>query len=110
MQFTGPFLIDNDTIFQIDLRISLLDIGGIKDHLCDKYLAKQLRDLSSAQNIETAKILCFEAICLGAINHPNKDFICAIEFTKAYPELTQKITTEHPEYFIDGSILRACIK
>lgn len=81
----------------------------MKGYLCDKYLAKQLGDLSSPQNIEVAKMLCFEAICLGAINYPSKDFICAVEFTKAYPELTQKITTEHPEYFIDGSILRACI-
>ncbi|WP_342169818.1 tetratricopeptide repeat protein [Rickettsia endosymbiont of Seladonia tumulorum] len=90
-------------------KFRFLGIWGAASYLCDKYLAKQLRDLSSAKNIETAKMLCFEAICLGAINHPNKDFICAVEFTKAYPELTQKITTEHPEYFIDGSILRACI-
>ncbi|HJD65912.1 MAG TPA: hypothetical protein LFV91_02350 [Rickettsia endosymbiont of Bembidion nr. Transversale] len=89
--------------------IRFLGNWGVKGYLCDKYLAKQLRDLSSAKNIETAKMLCFKAVCLGAINHPNKDFICAVEFTKAYPELTQKITTEHPEYFIDGSILRACI-
>jgi|GEM_PF-4639864 len=81
----------------------------IKGYLCDKYLAKQLKDLASPQNIETAKMLCFEAICLGSINHPNRNFSCVIEFTKAYPELTKKITTEHPEYFIDGSILRACI-
>ncbi|WP_041804655.1 tetratricopeptide repeat protein [Rickettsia bellii] len=90
-------------------KFRFLGIWGAASYLCDKYLAKQLRDLSSAKNIETAKMLCFEAVCLGAINHPNKDFICAVEFTKAYPELTQKITTEHPEYFIDGSILRACI-
>ncbi|MCC8377942.1 MAG: tetratricopeptide repeat protein [Rickettsia endosymbiont of Graphium doson] len=89
--------------------IRFLGNWGVKGYLCDKYLAKQLRDLSSTKNIETAKMLCFEAVCLGAINHPNKDFICAVEFTKAYSELTQKITTEHPEYFIDGSILRACI-
>ncbi|ASX28271.1 hypothetical protein BA173_05610 [Rickettsia sp. MEAM1 (Bemisia tabaci)] len=71
--------------------IRFLGNWGVKGYLCDKYLAKQLRDLSSTKNIETAKMLYFEAVCLGAINHPNKDFICAVEFTKAYPELTQKL-------------------
>ncbi|HJD53911.1 MAG TPA: hypothetical protein LFW11_00690 [Rickettsia endosymbiont of Proechinophthirus fluctus] len=51
-------------------------------------------------------MLCFEAICLGAINSSSKNFTCVKEFVRAYPELTNKITNEHPEYFIDGSILR----
>ncbi|HJD56260.1 MAG TPA: tetratricopeptide repeat protein [Rickettsia endosymbiont of Pyrocoelia pectoralis] len=90
-------------------RLSILGNLAVKGYLSDKYLARKLGVLSSAKNIEMAKMLCFEAICLGAINHPNKNFICAIEFTKAYRELTQKILTEHPEYFIDGSIMRECV-
>ncbi|MFV9936704.1 MAG: hypothetical protein AB8U84_05940 [Rickettsia endosymbiont of Haemaphysalis japonica] len=54
-------------------------------------------------------MLCFEAICLGAINSSSKNFTCVKEFVRAYPELTNKITNEHPEYFIDGSILLVCV-
>ncbi|WP_233418939.1 hypothetical protein [Rickettsia tamurae] len=79
----------------------------MKGYLGDRYLAKQLGVLS--ENIEIAKMLCFEAICLGAINSPSKNFLCVKEFVRAYPELTNKITNEHPEYFIDGSILRLCV-
>ncbi|BBJ30930.1 hypothetical protein RAS_00390 [Rickettsia asiatica] len=50
-------------------------------------------------------MLCFEAICLGVINSPSKNFACVKEFVRADPELTNK----HPEYFIDGSILRLCV-
>ncbi|MGN7619863.1 hypothetical protein [Rickettsia amblyommatis] len=52
-------------------------------------------------------MLCFEAICLGAINSSSKNFTCVKEFvSRTYPELTNKITNEHPEYFIDGSYYR----
>lgn len=37
-------------------------------------------------------MLCFEAICLGAINSSSKNFTCVKEFVRAYPELTNKIT------------------
>lgn len=90
-------------------KFSILGNWGVKGYLGDRYLAKQLRALANVKNIEIAKMLCFEAICLGAINSPSKNFTCVKEFAASYPELTNKITNEHPEYFIDGSILRACI-
>jgi hypothetical protein len=81
----------------------------VKGYLGDRYLAKQLGALANVKNIEIAKMLCFEAICLGAINSPSRNYACVKEFARAYPEVTNKITNEHPEYFIDGSILRSCI-
>lgn len=90
-------------------KFSILSNWGVKGYVDDKYLAKQLGAISNTKNIEIAKMLCFEAICLGAINSPNKNFTCVKEFAKAYPALINKIATEHPEYFIDGSILRACV-
>ncbi|WP_392505841.1 hypothetical protein ACE5D9_05505 [Rickettsia sp. 2024-CO-Wats] len=81
----------------------------MKGYLGDRYLAKQLGVLSDLKNIEIAKMLYFEAICLGAINSSSKNFTCVKEFVRAYPELTNKITNEHPEYFIAGSILRVCV-
>ena len=90
-------------------KFSILGNWGVKGYLGDRYLAKQLRALANVKNIEIAKMLCFEAICLGAINSPSKNFTCVKEFAASYPELTNKITNEHPEYFIDGSILRTCI-
>ncbi|WP_238375488.1 hypothetical protein [Rickettsia massiliae] len=87
-------------------KFSILGNWGVKGYLGDRYLAKQLGVLSDLKNIEIAKMLCFEAICLGAINNSSsKNFTCVKEFVRAYPELTNKITNEHPEYFIDGSIL-----
>ncbi|QQV74493.1 hypothetical protein H6P87_00027 [Rickettsia tillamookensis] len=90
-------------------KCSILGNWGVKGYLGDRYLAKQLGALANVKNIEIAKMLCFEAICLIAIYNPNKNFTCVKEFTRAYPELINKITNEHPEYFIDGSILRICV-
>ncbi|GAA5251728.1 hypothetical protein [Candidatus Rickettsia kedanie] len=41
--------------------------------------------------------------------YPNKNFTCVKEFAIFYPALIKTIATEHPEYFIDGSILRICV-
>lgn len=78
---------------------------GVKGYLEDKYLKEQLENLY--KTIEIAKMLCFEAICLGAIN--SKNYTCVKEFAKAYPLLIQNIVEQHSEYFVDGSIVRMCI-
>ncbi len=78
---------------------------GVKGYLEDKYLKEQLGNLY--KTIEIAKMLCFEAICLGAIN--SKNYTCVKEFAKAHPSLIQNIAKQHPEYFVDGSIVRMCI-
>ena len=89
---------------------SILGDWGTKRYLSEKYLKKTLGKLSSAENIKIAQMLCFEAICLGVMNSKNKDMTCVKEFANAYPNLLSEIIKEHPEYMIDGSIVKLCVK
>ncbi|WP_342269632.1 tetratricopeptide repeat protein [Rickettsia endosymbiont of Orchestes rusci] len=84
---------------------------GTLGYVENTYLKKQLGDLATPENLEIAQMLCFEAINLAIMSKGEKerDFTCVIEFAKKYPELIKKIADEHPEYFVDGSILRKCI-
>ena len=63
----------------------------MKGYLVDRYLAKPLGALANVKNVVIAKMLCFEAICLGAVDSPSKNFTCVKESASAYPELTNKI-------------------
>jgi len=81
-------------------------------YFSDKYLKSQLGDLASSKNIEIAKMLCFEAMNLGlAMNNQSWDqeisYVQAIAASN--PELVKKILSTHPDYFVDGKILKACI-
>lgn len=73
-------------------------------------MRKALGNLSSAENIKIAQMLCFESLCLGVMSSQNKDMTCVKEFAKAYPKLLSKIIKEHPEYMVDGSIVKICVK
>ena len=88
---------------------SILGDWGTKRYLSEKFLKKSLGKLSSAENIKIAQMLCFEAMCLGVMNSKKKDFNCIKEFAKAYPELLSQIIAEHPEYMVDGSIVKICV-
>lgn len=84
----------------------------IKQYINDVFLAKELGSLANNNtSIEIAKMLCFETINLSIMimGTSNKNFGCTIEFAKAYPELIRKISQVHPEYFVDGAIVRACV-
>jgi len=76
------------------------------------YIKKKLGSLNNEANVETAKMLCFEAINLGIMRSFDKPYSYHLvqEFTKAHPELVKKIAVQHPEYFVDGSIVEACIR
>ncbi len=81
-------------------------------YFSDKYLKLQLGDLDSPKNIEIAKMLCFEAMNLGlAMNNQSWEremsYVQSIAATN--PELVKKILSTHPDYFVDGKILKACI-
>ena len=89
---------------------SILGDWGIKGYLSEKYLQKMLGKLANPENIKIAQMLCFEAMCLGVMNSKNKDMTCVKEFAKAYPELMAQIIAEHPEYMVDGSIVKLCVK
>ena len=83
---------------------------GAKGYSEEGYLRKQLGTLVSDEAIIEAKMLIFEAINLGIMRSDKKDLTCVKEFVHTYPNVIKQIVQEHPEYFIDGSIVRACIK
>lgn len=79
---------------------------GVGAYLDEGWLKSQLKDLISEENYEIALMLCFEAINIGIMNAQIYNPLCAAIFCQQYPDLVQKIVTTHPEYFIDGNILR----
>lgn len=81
---------------------------GIKGYLEPKYLKKRLDKLGNEENVKIAQMLGFEAMCLGTMSNKYKNFSCIEEFVKVYPEITAQIIAEHPEYMIDGAIVKIC--
>lgn len=86
----------------------ILGDTGVKGYTEEKFLKKALGNLASADRIEKALMLCFEAINLGIMHSNNKDFTCAKEFAKAYPKLIEEIDLRHPGYFVDTSRRESC--
>jgi len=82
---------------------------GVKGYLEKSYLSKELKT-SNNNEIEMAQMLCFESMNLGIMKSEKKPYSIVQEFTRNDPELVKKIAQEHPEFFIDGSIVEACIK
>ncbi len=83
---------------------------GVKGYLEKSYLNKELGTLEKNENIEIAQMLCFEAMNLGIMKFEEKPYSIVQEFTRSNPELVKKIAIEHPEFFVDGSIIEACVK
>ncbi len=84
---------------------------GVKGYLGKDYLKKALKELGSENaNIETAQMLCFESMNLGIMKSAKKPYSIVQEFTRNNPELVKKIAIEHPEFFVDGSIVESCVK
>ncbi len=84
---------------------------GVNDYINESYLYKKLGKLAKEEEaMEIAKMLCFEAICLGIMKSSAKNLTCVIKFAEKYPELIKKIVSIHPEYFIDGSILKSLVR
>jgi hypothetical protein len=78
---------------------------GVKGYIDDKYIVKVLAKLNSPKNIEIAKMLCLEAICVATLNNNKKDITCLSEFTKQNPDIVANAMKAHSEYFLDGSML-----
>lgn len=84
---------------------------GVKGYIENDYLKRELDELgNNNDNIELAQMLCFEAMNLGIMKLEKKPYEVAENFTREYPELVKKIAKEHPEFFIDGSIVEVCIR
>lgn len=84
---------------------------GVKGYIEKNYLARQLEELgSSNENVELVQMLCFESMNLSIMKSEKKQYELVESFTREYPELIKKIAKEHPEFFVDGSIVEACIR
>jgi len=84
---------------------------GVKGYIDKSYLNDKLGELGNKhENREVAQMLCFESMNLGIMKSENKPYEVVEEFTRDNPELVKKIAIEHPEFFVDGSIVEACVK
>lgn len=89
---------------------SLFDFG-VKGYIDQRYLKHRLGELNQQENaLEVAQMLCFESMNLGIMRSKEKPYVVVKQFTRAHPELVKKIAVEHPEFFVDGSIVEACIQ
>ena len=83
---------------------------GVSGYLDEKFLSKVLgHTLNTPENVDTALMLCFEAINLGIMSNPVKNPLCGVAFVQQYPKLISTILDKHPEYFVDGHILKATL-
>ena len=69
-----------------------------------------MKDLGNDANIESAQMLCFESMNLGIMKSEKKPYSMVQGFTRENSELVKKIAEQYPEYFVDGSIVEACIR
>lgn len=94
--------------------------NGVSKYISDEYieavlntnLPQTIKKNTLKEELKIAKSLCFEAINLGIMSasNTNRYFNCMIKFAKKYPELIKEIVQNHPEYFVDGSLLIKCIE
>jgi len=63
----------------------------------------------SEGNHKVALGLCFEAINLGIMGSVEKNPLISAIFCKEYPELIQELLESHPEYFVDGFIIKTSL-
>ncbi len=82
---------------------------GVNVYLKESYLKKELKTKDSSE-IEMAQMLCFETMNLGIMRSTKKPYAIVESFTRENPAFVKKIAIEHPEFFVDGSIVEACIK
>ena len=84
---------------------------GVKGYIEKGYLNRKLGEFgNNDKNIEIAQMLCFESMNLGIMKSEKKPYEVAENFTQNNPELVKKIAIEHPEFFVDGSIVEACVR
>ncbi len=84
---------------------------GVKGYIAKNYLGRKLEELENKEdNIKVVQILCFEAMNLGIMKSTKKPYEVVEGFTRDNAELVKKIAVEHPEFFVDGSIVEACIQ
>lgn len=77
---------------------------GVSGYINESYLLKYVAN----NELKIAQSLCFEAICIGIMNSEDKNPLCARIFLEKYPAIEKNIKSKHPEYFIDGYLIKTC--
>lgn len=80
------------------------------DKFSEKKLTKALGNYNSEHNLELARILCFEAICLGISQLPQrkKSYKALDDYIEMYPDIANKVLRINPGCFVDEDILSHC--
>lgn len=79
---------------------------GVKKYISDEHITQELGNINNTENLHISKMLCFEAICLGAMSTKSKNNKCINKFINIDPTLFNEILLEHPEYMVDGAIVK----
>jgi len=88
----------------------------IQSYLEEENLKKCLEEAwDGADSIKIARMLCFESINLGLMRRASSEavkdkYACSISFLREYRDLIKPLSENHPEYFVDGSIVKCCIE
>lgn len=80
---------------------------GILAYLQDDYLKNKLQDYANDNNVNLARLLCFQAINIAAASRGN--FNMSLQFSGAYPQLVEK-ATNNIEFFCTEQVNRECFK
>jgi len=124
LEFRKPILSHSgnaECLYELKLKIQSTILNKIVDDCHDNdwdtistyfdkaFIRKKLGLLGYLPDtIESVQMLCFEAMNLGIMKSDKKPYDIVAGFCRTYPELTEKIATEYPEFFVDGSIVEAC--
>lgn len=82
---------------------------GVKKYISDEHIKQELGNINNTENLHISKMLCFEAICFGVMNTKSKNNKCINKFINTNPTLFNEILLDHPEYMVDGAIVKECI-
>lgn len=79
---------------------------GVKKYISDEHIKQELGNINNTENLHISKMLCFEAICLGVMSTKSKNNKCIKKFINIDPTFFTEILLEHPEYMVDGAIVK----
>jgi hypothetical protein len=89
-------------------KIALIEYG-VSGYVDEAFLAKELGPLNTPENVNSALMLCFEAINLGVMSNPMNNPLCAVALVRQHPTLVPTMLATHPEYFINEHILKSTL-
>lgn len=80
---------------------------GVSGYLEESFLTKILGTACNKATIKISLGLCFEAINIGIMSSKDKNPLVSAIFCQKYPDIIKELIQTHPEYFIDGFIIKA---